>query len=135
MIAGFGFRREADLASLRDALRRTGVDTTVVTALATAEAKAEAPAFRALAVEMGCDGLGVSPQVMHQQSVTTHSNISKNTYEVGSVSEAAALAAAGPGARLLGPRVISGDRMATCAIALPAALPDTPKTTPATEAP
>ena len=31
--------------------------------------------------------------------------------------EAAALAAAGPGARLLGPRVVSADRMATCALA------------------
>ena len=36
----------------------------------------------------------------------------------GSVAEAAALAAAGPGARLLGPRVFSSDRMASCALAL-----------------
>ena len=33
------------------------------------------------------------------------------------VAEPAALAAAGPGARLLGPRALSSDRMATCAIA------------------
>jgi cobalt-precorrin 5A hydrolase len=36
---------------------------------------------------------------------------------VGSVAEAVALAAAGPGARIVVARVISSDRMATCAIA------------------
>ncbi|USI72550.1 cobalamin biosynthesis protein [Sphingomonas morindae] len=36
---------------------------------------------------------------------------------VGSVAEAAALAAAGPGARLIVPRLISPDRRATCALA------------------
>ena len=39
-------------------------------------------------------------------------------YRAGSVAEAAALAAAGPGARLLAPRMISADRMASCALAM-----------------
>ncbi|MHA6346914.1 cobalamin biosynthesis protein, partial [Roseivivax sp. CAU 1761] len=38
-------------------------------------------------------------------------------YDTGSVAEAAALAAAGPGARLLGPRAVSPDGCATCALA------------------
>jgi len=38
-------------------------------------------------------------------------------YGARSVAEAAALAAAGPGARLVGTRVISDDRLATAAIA------------------
>ena len=39
-------------------------------------------------------------------------------FGTGSVAEAAALAAAGPGAQLLGPRVVSGDGLATAAIAI-----------------
>jgi cobalt-precorrin 5A hydrolase len=41
----------------------------------------------------------------------------RERFGTGSVAEASALAAAGPGARLLGPRVISGDGLATAAIA------------------
>lgn len=52
------------------------------------------------------------------QPVLTRSAASQATYGTGSVAEAAALAAAGPGARLLSARLISPDRLATCAIAI-----------------
>ena len=47
----------------------------------------------------------------------TFSSFSLAAHGTGSVAEASALIAAGEGARLLGPRQISPDRMATCALA------------------
>jgi cobalt-precorrin 5A hydrolase len=47
----------------------------------------------------------------------TQSGASHRARRTGSVAEAAALVAAGPGATLLGARAVSGDRMATCALA------------------
>ena len=47
--------------------------------------------------------------------VQTHSSRAKILFGVGSVAEAAALAGAGPGARLLAPRIAGGG--ATCAVA------------------
>ena len=52
------------------------------------------------------------------QRTLTCSNRSRATYGTGSVAEASALAAAGSGARLLSPRLISDDRLATCAVAI-----------------
>jgi cobalt-precorrin 5A hydrolase len=49
--------------------------------------------------------------------VETQSEKSKSMYGTGSLSEAVALIAAGPKARLLAARAISPDTMATCAIA------------------
>ena len=51
------------------------------------------------------------------QATSTQSPASRASRGTGSVAEAAALAAAGPGARLLSPRVISADGRATCALA------------------
>lgn len=115
--AGFGFRSGATEASLADAFakaagaRRPGL-------LATAEAKAAAPAFRALAQRIGVDAVGVAGEDLKRQICETRSPASEAAYGVGSVAEAAALAAAGPGARLLAPRVVSADRLATCALAM-----------------
>ncbi|SDY31179.1 cobalamin biosynthesis protein [Citreimonas salinaria] len=114
IVAGFGFRAAATADSLRDALARAGKD---ADALATAADKAEAPAFRALADALSLPVTAVPPEALAAQETATHSEASLAAHGTGSVAEAAALAAAGPGARLLAPRAISGDRMATCALA------------------
>ena len=54
-----------------------------------------------------------------QRACLTHSSVAEQAVGLGSVAEAAALAAAGPGARLLGPRIACDG--ATCAIARKAA--------------
>lgn len=113
-IAGFGFRSTATLASLRDALLRAGGG---VDGLATSADKAAAPAFRALAAEMRLPVREVTPEGLALQPVMTHSARVAERFGTGSLAEAAALAGAGPGARLLGPRVVSGDGLATAAIA------------------
>lgn len=112
--AGFGFRASATPDSLADALARTGGAPSV---LATAEDKARTPAFRTFAQGLGRPVLGIDPAVLAAQTTLTQSAASRAARASGSVAEAAALAAAGPGARLLGPRAVSGDGMATCALA------------------
>ncbi len=116
IVAGLGFRKEAGIASLRDALQRAGGD--AVTALATASDKAATPALQALAAERNLPVHAISPDLLKIQTVLTQSPRVASLYGTGSLAEAAALAAAGPGARLLGPRITSHDGKATAALAI-----------------
>ena len=59
----------------------------------------------------------IAADVLASQTTPTQSDASLHVRGAGSVAEAAALAGAGPDAKLVRPRVISLDRMATCAIA------------------
>ncbi len=115
IVAGFGFRAAATADSLADALARAGGAPTL---LSTPEDKAHTPAFRAFAERRGLPVLGIDPAALAAQTTLTQSQASRAARGTGSVAEAAALAAAGSGARLLGPRAVSGDGMATCALAL-----------------
>lgn len=115
IVAGLGFRSAAAAASLRDALARAGDGE--VAALATAADKAGAAAIVDLAAELGLPVIAVAPADLAAQPVATRSPRVAALRGTGSVAEAAALAAAGPGARLLGPRAVSGDGMATAALA------------------
>lgn len=118
-VAGFGFRAGATAASLRSALAETGGITggASLAALATAADKADAPALRELAGELGLPLRAVPLAELAAQATQTLSSRQPLRYGAGSVAEAAALAAAGPGARLIGARAISADGMATAAIA------------------
>jgi cobalt-precorrin 5A hydrolase len=113
-VAGFGFRMGVTEASLNDALARAG-GVVGVTALATAEEKAEG--LLALGLTLGLPVIGVPRGALAAQAVLTHSPRVETLYGTGSVAEAAALAAAGPGACLLAPRAQSADGSATAAIA------------------
>lgn len=115
IVAGFGFRGAASAESLRDAL--ACCHGPAPDALATAADKAQAPALRAFAATLGLPVHGIPAEALARQATLTRSGASLGARDTGSVAEAAALAAAGPGARLLAPRAISGDRMATCALA------------------
>ena len=113
-VAGFGFRRGASLAALRDALAQAG-GAEGLSAIATAEDKAGA--LRPLAEALGLPLLPVPCARLADQPVLTRSARVQALYGTGSLAEAAALAAAGPGARLLAPRACSADNTATAAIA------------------
>ena len=113
-VAGMGFRKTASAASLADALACAGGS---VTALATAQDKAAAPALIALAQSLDVPVIAVAPDQLAAARVSTHSPRVMALYNTGSLAEAASLAAAGPGAKLTGPRVTSADGMATAAIA------------------
>jgi cobalt-precorrin 5A hydrolase len=114
IVAGFGFRAAATADSLADALARAGGTPNV---LATAEDKAQSPAFLSLAKRMCLQVAAIDAGALSAQTTLTQSETSRAARATGSVAEAAALAAAGRGARLLGPRAVSGDGMATCALA------------------
>ncbi len=112
VIAGFGCRAEATSESFRSALAATGMRPDILAV----------PADRAgvIAPFAEAEGLAVhavAAELLSDIDTPTRSTVSLAARGVGSVAEAAALAAAGPGARIVGLRVISSDRMATCAIA------------------
>ncbi len=114
IVAGFGFRAGVTLAALQEALERAG-GAEGVTHLATLAAKA--PGLAALGATLGVPVVALSPERLARQAVLTRSDRVAALYGTGSVAEASALAAAGPGARLSGPRAVSGDGSATAAIA------------------
>jgi cobalt-precorrin 5A hydrolase len=116
-VAGIGFRGAATLASLQDALARAQTDGPAPEALATESAKSRAPVFRELAQAAGLPGLGVTAEDIARMITHTQSDRIQDRFGTGSLAEAAALVAAGPGARLVAVRVVSGDGMATAAIA------------------
>ncbi|MBR1363528.1 MULTISPECIES: cobalamin biosynthesis protein [Bradyrhizobium] len=115
-VAGFGFRRDVTLASLREALLAAG-DPEGLTAMATVSDKADAEPLKQLALECGVPIKAVPADMLARIATPTQSKLVMEKFGIGSVAEAAALAAAGPRARLISTRVVSQDRTATAAIA------------------
>lgn len=117
LVAGFGFRRGASLASLRAALAQHGA--AKVTHLATADDKAEGLA--PLAHALGLPLLAIGAQALAAMPTQTCSPQSLAARGTGSLAEAAALAGArmlcSPPHSLIAPRRLSPDRRATCALA------------------
>lgn len=115
IVAGFGFRVKASIDSLRGALH-LAAEGQSVSALASYADK-ESALVQALAEELGVPHLKIAAEHAAAQPVLTQSSCSEAAYGVGSVAEAVALAGAGQGSTLLGARVVSPDRAATCAVA------------------
>lgn len=145
-VAGFGFRAQATVASLRSALQAacansasaTAKPPTAITALATAEDKATHPAMIALAREMALPVIAVPLTKLTQAQAEaalsvplgapcglTASSHLPARYGSRSLAESSALAAAGQEAHLLAPRAVSVDKMATASIATVAVLQPT----------
>jgi cobalt-precorrin 5A hydrolase len=115
-VAGLGFRAAADIDALRDALVAAG-GSAGLDALATIMDKAEAAAIVALGRELGLPVKAISNDALADITTATRSDRIDAMFGVGSLAEAVALAAAGSGARLVSPRAISSNGMATAAIA------------------
>ncbi|MBR0971161.1 MULTISPECIES: cobalamin biosynthesis protein [Bradyrhizobium] len=115
-VAGLGFKKDVTLASLREALLAAG-GTAGLAALATVSDKADTEALKQLARECGVPIRAVPPAALAGIPTPTQSELISEKFGTGSVAEAAALAAAGSGARLIAARVVSQDRTATAAIA------------------
>lgn len=115
-VAGFGMRATAGEDSLRAALAAAGhADMLAALPQHAVRVRALADAlglpFRDVAGIAGIPTLTQSPRVQAQ-------------FGTGSVAEAVALAAAGPGATLIAARAAAPDRSATCAIARTAPPPE-----------
>lgn len=115
-VAGVGFSSSATVTSLRDALDAAG-GSDGLAAVATVSDKADAPALKVLAQELGLPIRGIPAAILAEIKTATQSEFIKARFGTGSVAEAAAVAAAGRGARLISVRAVSQDRMATAAIA------------------
>ena len=115
-VAGFGFKKDVTLASLRDALLAAGGPEGLA-AVASVSDKADAEALKQLALECGVPIKAVPADMLAKVDTPTWSTIVAEKFGTGSVAEAAAIVAAGPRARLIATRVVSQDRAATAAIA------------------
>ena len=119
--AGVGCRRGASApdieAAVRAALARANIAADALDVIATIEAKRTEPGILAAAETFGVSVVIVPEHelALAGDRVETHSDRVLTLTGVGSVAEAAALAAAGPSARLIAPRLAIG--AATCAIA------------------
>ncbi|MCH4561555.1 cobalamin biosynthesis protein [Halomonas sp. EGI 63088] len=114
-VAGFGFRRGALLASLIDALDRLHEHYGAVDRLAAT--RTMWPLVQELGRVRGIAVILVADAALPTAITITRSRHSWRARGTGSVAEAVALLAAGSGAALLGPRLISMDRLATAAVA------------------
>jgi len=115
-VAGFGFRREATLASLGQALDHLADQYGAIDKLAAA--RSMLPLVEELGRLRCIEVIAVVDAELQTVTTLTYSAQSLQARGTGSVAEAVALLAAGPGATLLGPRIISPDRQATAALAL-----------------
>lgn len=86
-----------------------------MTHLATVAGKAAG--LRALGAKLGLPVVAVPDGALRGVATLSQSGRVRGLYGTGSVAEAVALVAAGPGARLWGPRAVSADGMATAAVA------------------
>jgi cobalt-precorrin 5A hydrolase len=126
LVAGLGFRAGCEVTALRSALQAAlDAASTVrgqlitlahLSAIATAADKAHHPALLQLAAELQVPIHPIPLPALANQPAAPSARVPER-YGAHSVAEAAALAAAGPGATLLGRRSISPDRMATAALA------------------
>tara|TARA_R110000850_G_scaffold214432_1_gene340340 strand:- start:682 stop:1083 length:402 start_codon:yes stop_codon:yes gene_type:complete len=115
-VAGFGFRSEATLESLAQALDQLIDQCGAIDKLAAA--RSMLPLVEELGQLRHIEVIAVSDAELPTVATLTHSTQSMQARGTGSVAEAVALLAAGPNARLMGPRIISADRLATAALAL-----------------
>ncbi|MFE1600979.1 cobalamin biosynthesis protein [Methylobacterium sp. ID0610] len=121
VIAGVGFRHATapdEIAALvRDALAQAGLAPARLGALATAEDRAAEAALREAAAILGVPVIGIAVDALREagRRVVTRSARIEALRGVGSLAEAAALAAVGPGGRLVLARIASPG--ATCALA------------------
>ncbi|WP_172118249.1 cobalamin biosynthesis protein [Halomonas hibernica] len=118
-VVGFGFRQQATLESLEQALDQLIAEYGPVDQLAAA--RSMLPLVEALGSARNTPVMGVADAALESVTTLTHSAYSLREKGTGSVAEAVALLAAGSGAQLLGPRTVSNDRKATAAVATTAA--------------
>jgi cobalt-precorrin 5A hydrolase len=124
MVAGVGCRRgtsaDAIESAIMAALAQAGLASHKIDLLATAAFKGDEPGIAAAATARGVPLILVAQADLERVGGATHSQRVAGLVGVGSVAEAAALAAGGPAARLLVARIAVGP--ATCALAISAAV-------------
>lgn len=127
IVAGVGCRKGAPApdieAAIRATLARAGVAANALDCIATIAAKDGEAGIKTTAAKLGVAIVLVSKADLEAAGPRTETCSERVLARVGvpSVAEAAALAAAGPSARLISPRLVIG--AATCALATSGAAP------------
>ncbi len=127
IVAGVGCRRGAPAsdieAAIRAALARANVSADALDAVATIAGKSAEAGIRAAATKLGVAFVPVSDAEIKAAGDRAETRSARVLALIGvpAVAEAAALAAAGPAARLISPRLVIG--AATCALAASGATP------------
>jgi cobalt-precorrin 5A hydrolase len=122
IVAGIGCKAGASAheieAVIDAALSQAGLEHDALGLIATSQAKAVEPGIAAAATGRGLEVIVVAQAALESAGAGTLTRSERVLAVAGvpSVSEAAALAAAGPGARLIAPRIAVGP--ATCALAI-----------------
>ena len=122
IVAGIGCKAGASAheieAVINAALSQAGLDLGALGRIATSPGKAGEPGIAAAAADRGLKVIIVAQTDLESAGAGTLTRSERVLAVAGvpSVSEAAALAAAGPGARLIAPRIAVGP--ATCALAI-----------------
>lgn len=119
-VAGIGCRKGVSraevLAAVDAALRTHGLSRSDLEVIAALDQKQAEPGIVETAAVLGLPLVAVCAESEEvREGLITHSQASLAATGFGSAAEAAALAAAGPGAQLFGPRLATG--VVTCAIA------------------
>jgi cobalt-precorrin 5A hydrolase len=115
-VVGFGLRESATVASLHDVLAQVGGPDSI-SAVATLADKSDLIAIKDFQRATRFAVVEIPREAIAGLVTTTLSPRINEAFETGSVAEAVALVAAGPGARLIATRAISSDGLATAAIA------------------
>ncbi len=121
IVAGIGCRRGAPAsdieAAIRAALARADIAVDALDGIATIAAKSAEVGVQTAANKLGLSVMPISEADAQaaEPRTQTRSERVRTLTGVSSVAEAAALAAAGPSARLISPRLVMGT--ATCALA------------------
>ena len=129
IVAGIGCKRGAaapDIeAAIHAALTRAGIAASALDVIATITAKQDEAGIEAAAAKLGVAVVVVSDAELEAAGDRTATRSERVLALMGvpSVAEAAALAAAGPSARLISPRLVIGS--ATCALAASEPAPGT----------
>jgi cobalt-precorrin 5A hydrolase len=122
IVAGIGSRKGVAVgevvAAIEAALAEYCIEHAELAMIATARMKQDEAGILAAGGALGLPLILVDDEALAEMAdgVLTHSSLSLSVAGTPSVAEAAALAAAGEGARLAGPRMVVGN--VTCAIAL-----------------
>ncbi len=120
IFVGLGFRKAVTIKSFENLIHQVYHLTELpgpIKALATLDTKALDPALQEFAEAKRVTLIPVTLENLKRQITPTQSPASQAAYGLGSIAEAAALSAAGDGSSLIFKRLVSIDKLATCALA------------------
>ena len=117
---GLGFRKAVTIKSFENLIHQVYHLNELpgpIKALATLDTKALDPALQEFAAAKRITLIPVSLENLKRQITPTQSPAAQAAYGLGSIAEAAALFAAGNGSSLIFKRLVSSDKLTTCAFA------------------